>query len=79
MNSSQDIFDARSNDGAAMVEKTKSEYDLGGFECDVSDEALGRIDKNVFVKKECRVSDGKINCVVRPVFNHSTITFNYGK
>ena len=34
MNSSRDIFDARSNDGAAMVEKTKSECDLGGFECD---------------------------------------------
>ena len=41
MNSSQDIFYARSNDGAAMVEKTKSDCDLGGFECDVSDEVLG--------------------------------------
>ena len=28
MNSSKDIFDARSNDGAAMVEKTKSECGL---------------------------------------------------
>ena len=79
MNSSMDIFYARSNDGAAMVEKTKSECDLGGFECDVSDEVLGRIDENVFVKKECRLSDGKVNCVVKPVFNQCTITFNYGK
>ena len=31
MNSSQDIFDARSKYGAAMVEKKKSECDLGGF------------------------------------------------
>ena len=68
-----------SNDGAAMVEKTKWECDLGGFECDVSDEVLGSIDKNVFIKEECRVSDGKVNCVVKPVFNHCTITFNYGK
>ena len=79
MNSSKDIFDARSNDGAAMVEKTKSECDFGGFECDVSDEDLDSIDENVFVKEECRVSDGKVNCVVKPVFNHCTITFNYGK
>ena len=41
MNSSKDIFYARSNDGAAMVEKTKLECDLGGFECDVSNEVLG--------------------------------------
>ena len=79
MNSSLDIFDARSNDGAAMVEKTKSECNLGAFECDVSDEVLGSIDENVFVKEECRVSDEKVNCVVKPVFNHCTITFNYGK
>ena len=75
MNSSQDIFDARSNDGAAMVE---CECDLDGFECDVSDKVLGSIDESVFVKEECRVSDGKVNCVVKPVFNHCTITFNYG-
>ena len=83
MNSSKDIFDARSNDGAAMVEKTKSECGLGGFECDDSDEFLGSIDESVFVKEECRVSAGKVNCevncVVKPVFNHCTITFNYGK
>ena len=79
MNSSKDIFYARSNDGAAMVEKTKLECDLGGFECDVSDEVLGSIDVSVFVKEECRVSDGNVNCVVRHVFNHCTITFSYGK
>ena len=62
-----------------MVEKTKSECDLRGFECDVSDEVLGSIDENVFVKEECRVSDEKVNCVVKPVFNRCTITFNYGK
>ena len=69
MNWSKNIFDAQSNDGAAMVEKSKSEWDLGGFECDVSDEVLGSIDESVFVKEECRES----------VFNHCTITFNYGK
>ena len=55
MNSSKDIFYARSNDEAAMVEKTKSECDLGGFECDVSDEVLGSIDENVLFKEsvEC--------------------------
>ena len=79
MNSSLDIFVARSNDGAAMVEKIKSECNLGGLECDISDEVLGSIDENVFVKEECRVSDGKVNCVVKPVFNHCTITFNNGK
>ena len=52
---------------------------MGGFECDVSDEVLISIDESVFVKEECRVSDGKVNCVVKPVFNHCTITFNYGK
>ena len=51
MNWSKNIFDARSNDRAAMVEKTKSECDLGGFECDVSDEVLVSIDESVFVKK----------------------------
>ena len=51
MNSSKNIFDARSNDGEAMVEKTKSECCLGGFECDVSDEVLVSIDESVFVKK----------------------------
>ena len=79
MNSSKDIFDARSNDGAAMVEKRKSECDLGGFECDVSDEVLGSIDESVFVKEECRVSERNVNCVVKPVFNRCTITFNYRK
>ena len=79
MNSSKNIFDARRNDGAAMVEKSKSEWDLGGFECDVSDEVLVSIDESVFVKEECRVSDGNVNCVVKHVFNHCTITFNYGK
>ena len=79
MNSAKNIFDARSNDGEAMVEKTKSECGLGGFECDVSDEVLGSIDESVFVKEECRASDEKVNCVVKPVFNHFTITFNYGK
>ena len=59
--------------------RKQSECDLGGFECDVSDEVLGSIDESVFVKEECRVSDGKVNCVVKPVFNHCTITFNYGK
>ena len=48
-NSSKDIFYARSNDGAAMVEKTKLECDLGGFECDASDGVLGSIDESVFV------------------------------
>ena len=52
---------------------------MGGFECDVSDEVLLWIDERVFVKEECRVSDGKVSCVVKPVFNHCTITFNYGK
>ena len=56
-----------------------SECALGGFECDVSDEVLLWIDERVFVKEECRVSDGKVSCVVKPVFNHCTITFNYGK
>ena len=44
-----------SNDGAAMVEKTKWECDLGGFECDVSDEVLDSIDENVLLRKsiEC--------------------------
>ena len=61
MYSSKRIFYARSNDGTAMVEKTKSECDLGGFECDVSDDVLGSIDESVFVKEEC-LTETQLRC-----------------
>ena len=42
-----------------------------------NDEVWGSIGGSVFVKEECPVFDGNVNCVVKRVFNHCTITFNY--
>ena len=79
MNSSKDNFDAESSVGATMVETTNPVCDLSEFECDVSDEVLASIDESVFVNKECRVSDGNVNCVMKPVFNNCTVNFSFKK
>ena len=41
--------------------------------------SLASIDESVFVNEECRVSDGSVNCVLKPVFNNCTINFSFKK
>ena len=79
MNSSKDNFDAESSVGATMVGTTNPVCDLSEFECDVSDEVLASIDESVFVNEECRVSDGNVNCVLKPVFNNCIDNFSFKK
>ena len=75
MNSSKDNFGAKSSVGPTMVETTSPVCNLSEFECDVSNEVLASIDESVFVNEECRVSDGNVNCVWKPVFNNCTVKF----